>query len=374
MKIAIIATEGRSLFNFRGELIKEWVKAGHEVIAASIEPESEMQEKMQALGAAYRQISGSRTGTNLMQDLKMIRAYRQFFQKEHLDMCFLYMSKPVAYGGIAARWCHVPHIDILISGLEIAFYKKDIKNRIIRIVLILLYRIAMKKADNVFFQNPDDMKRFQKLKIARAGQSIRVYGSGVDMEHFAKKEMPKGGDVILMVGRLVRYKGIYDFVDAAKIVKEKYPSVRFQVLGGIDTNSDSMSEQEVKELTGQGVIEYLGFREDVRPVLEQSTIFVLPSRFEGVPRSTLEAMATGRPVITTDAPGCRETVKEGYNGFLVSCGDAGQLAGKIEILIADHAMRDEMAEHSYELCRKYFDVKKVNRQIMDHIEGMKYGK
>lgn len=367
MKIAIIASEGRSLKNFRGELIKEWVRLGHEVTAVSVEPLSEMKDMAAELGASYVSVSGDRAGTNIVNDLKMIRSYKVFLKKTRPDICFLYMSKPVAYGGIAARYCKVPAVYAMISGLEIAFYKNDLKNRMVRAILILFYKLSLKGADWVFFQNPDDRQRFYKLKITAKEQAVLVNGSGVDMTHFLKQPMPEGGDVILMVGRLVRYKGIYDFVGAAKLVKMTHPEVRFQVLGGIDTNSDAMTEEEVEELVQSGVIEYLGFVEDVRSVLKDCTIFVLPSRFEGVPRSALEAMATGRPVITANAPGCRETVIEGYNGRLVDCGDINGLASAITELIENPAMRNEMGEHSCQLCSEKFDVRKVNRKIIKNM-------
>ena len=180
-KISIVSSNGKSLINFRGNLIKTWIRLGYLVDCVSIESHDEMDDLIHDLGATYTPVVGSRTKTNFLEDIKMLVSYISYFSSSKPDICFLYMSKPVAYGGIAARLTGVPNINILVSGLEIAFYKKTIGNLIIRGILIFLFKISCKKAKNVFFQNPDDRQVFLKYGIVKSSQCTIVSGSGVDL-------------------------------------------------------------------------------------------------------------------------------------------------------------------------------------------------
>lgn len=364
MRIVISASSGISLINFRGNLIKDIVKQGHEVFCLSSENDEVIKKKVEELGAVYRAVYISRTGTNPFVDLKTLLAYKKLLRELQPDMYFAYMSKPIAYGGLAAKWCGIPRINILVSGLEIAFYSGGIKNALIRMVLTNFFKIVHRISENVFFQNSDDYQRFVDMGIVEEKQSTVVNGSGVDMSYFQRKELP-AKPVVLMAARLVWSKGIREFLIAASRVKEKYPDVEVLLAGGLDQNSEALTEQELKRYLKESRIEYCGHVDDIRPYLERCSIFVLPSYHEGTPRSVLEAMATGRPIITTDAPGCRETVIDGYNGYLVPVKDAEILYQRLITLIEDQELRRKMGANSYKHCRERYDVNRVNKIMIE---------
>ena len=366
MRVVISASSGRSLINFRGTLIKDIVNQGHEVVCLSCEDDEEIREKVQALGAVYRQVFISRTGTNPLVDLKTFLDYRELLREIKPDMYFAFMSKPIAYGGMAAIWCGIPQIDVLVTGLEIAFYSGGAKNIIVRTILQFFYKRVHQASENVFFQNSDDYRRFRSLGLVNETQSTIVNGSGVDMEYFVKKSLPEK-PVVLMTARLVWSKGIREFLTVAAKIKKKYQDVEILLVGGLDHNPESLTEKDLKECIKTSNIEYCGHVEDVRPYLARCSIFVLPSYHEGTPRSVLEAMATGRPIITTDAPGCRETVINGYNGYLVPVRDTEILYQRLITLIEDKKLRARMGMNSYQLCQEKYDVKRVNQVMLQRM-------
>lgn len=366
MKIVIVATAGESLIKFRGHLIREWVLRGCDVWCISIEPKEEMENDINDLGASYYQVSGNRTGTSIVDGLKMIKKYEEAFRKIQPDMCFLYMSKPVAFGGIAAIRCNINKIFIFQTGLEIAFYSTGLKNMFIRSVLKMLYRYVQLRSDAVFFMCHEDERKMLKWHLVKENQVCYVDGSGVDMQKFARHPLPKE-PVVLMVARLVWSKGIREYVEAAKTIKEKIPTVRFLLVGGLDENSEALSKEELYEITNTGVIEYMGYQNDVRPYLKECSIFTLPSYHEGKGTAILEAQAVGRPIVTTDAPGCSETVIDGYNGLIVPAKDGKKLAEKIEYLIIHPDERVRMANNAYEHCKKTFASEIISSAICERM-------
>mgnify|MGYP001010536850 CR=1 FL=1 len=359
----IVATNGLSLVNFRGAFIKELVAQKYRVICVSIESEYEMGNPIRNLGAEYKQVSGDRTGIGILSGIKMIMKYFIFLRKVKPDYCFLYMSKAIAFGGIAAILAKISHINILINGLENAYYRSGLKDALVRFVMSFFYRITASRADNVFFQNHDDMNFFISHNMLRRNNGSVVGGSGVDMEFFAPQPLPKE-PVVLMTARLLWSKGIREFLEAIKLVKQKYPELEVLLVGGLDHNDEALKKEELDKCIREYDIEYCGYAQDVRPYLKRCSIYVLPSYHEGLPRSVLEAMALGRPIVTTDVPGCRETVDEGINGFLVPAKNSIALAEKLEILIQTPALRCKMAEKSYEICKKNFEVHLVNRVLL----------
>lgn len=364
MRICVVATNGVSLTNFRGCLIKKMVQDGHEVICISIEPKEEVKESIEQLGASYFQVAGNRTGIGLFSGLKMIKDYKQAFKELRPDMCYLYMSKPIAFGGWAACKTKVPHINVLVNGLENAYYRKGIKDWLVRRVMNFFYRKVGRKADNVFMQNHDDYQYFLSHKICLKDNMCVVGGSGVDMDYFMRKPLPQE-PVVLMVSRLLYSKGIREYLAAIPIVKAKNKNVKFMLVGGCDNNDEAVSREQLEKYIQEYDIEYCGYTTDVRPYIEQCSIFVLPSYHEGLPRSVLEALSMGRPVITTNAPGCRETVINDKNGFLVPVGDVNSLAQKILEISNDSDMRERMAQESYSLCKETFEINKVNEFIIE---------
>ncbi|MBQ7725874.1 MAG: glycosyltransferase, partial [Clostridia bacterium] len=257
-KLCIVATDGTSLINFRGPLIKHFVSAGYDVTCVSIEPESKMKEAIQALGAHYLQVSGDRVGTGFLSGFKMIRDYRRMFQTLQPDICFLYMSKPIAFGGYAAFKAGVKHIHILVNGLENAYYRTGFKDFIVRIVMSTAYRFICGKADHVFFQNHDDMNYFRTHKILKEEKATVVGGSGVDMNHFAKTKVPDE-PVFLMVARLLWSKGIREFLEASSKLKADHPECHFLLVGGLDHNDESLSEEELNAYIKSAELEYCGY-------------------------------------------------------------------------------------------------------------------
>lgn len=366
-KICIVATSGISLLNFRGELIKSWIKKGNEVLCISIESPEEISKIIDQIGAKYYQVAGDRTSIGILSGLKMIKEYKKIFKKYKPDICYLYMSKPVAFGGIAAIQTKVPHINVLVNGLENAYYRRGLKDFIVRCVMSCLYFNVARKADNVFFQNTDDMMYFKKHHLLSKENANIINGSGVDMQYFYKAKLPEK-PAALMVARLLWSKGIREYLQAIKIVKEKYPEFRFILIGGLDKNDEALTKEELEDVIKETNLEYYGYAEDVRPYIEEASIFVLPSYHEGLSRSILEAMAMGRVVITTDAPGCKDTILDKENGFIVPVKNSKLIAEKIIYLIENPKEIERMSENSYSICLEKFEVNKVNNEIIKYME------
>ena len=364
MRIVLSASNGRSLVNFRGSLIREMILRGHEVICTSIEPPEDMNEEINKLGASYYCIPGTRTDINILKNIIMLISFIKAYRTLKPDMCFLYMSKPVVFGGLAAIICRIRHLMVFVTGLEVVFYSKGIKNIILRVILITFFKIVHSQCDAVFFMSKDDYAKMLRWNIVKREQAVLVNGSGVNMQYFEQKKMPET-DSVCMTARLVWSKGIQEYVDAAEIVRMKYPQVKFMLVGGLDENPEALTKSELEEILRKGHLHYYGYTEDVRPYLEECSIFVLPSYHEGNGRSIVEAEAVGRPIITTTAPGCCETVIDGYNGFLIPPKDGKALAEKIILLLENPKMKRNMAGYSYQLCCEKYDVRMINQVFIE---------
>lgn len=275
-----------------------------------------------------------------------------------------YTIKPVIYGSLAARLAGIKNIYSLVTGLGYAFTERNSKARLINKIVRTLLKIALKYNKTVFFQNPDDKDLFtDKHLLTSPEQACIVNGSGVDLNYYSRQQLPAQTS-FLLISRLIKSKGIIEYVNAAKIVKEKYPHIKFQLAGWIDSNPSAIKQTLLDEWVDSGVIDFLGRLDDVRPALKECSIYVLPSYREGTPRTVLEAMATGRPVITTDTPGCRETVQDGFNGYLVPVKSIEELSQKMLLLIENSELAIKMAENSYTVAQEKYDVHKVNYEIM----------
>ena len=359
LTIAVVAADGASMINFHGLFIRYLTEEGNRVVCVSIETPEEMREAVAGLGAEYAQVSGSRVGIGVIEGVKMIAGYRRLFLGLQPDICFLFMSKPTAFGSVAAALGGVSHYSVLVNGMENAFYRTGLKDFIVRRVMSAGYRFAAKRADCMFFQNRDDLAYFRKHRLLTRDNAVLVGGAGVNMVYFAKKPVPADA-VFLMVARLLRSKGICEYLDAAAAVKKRYPEAVIRLVGGFDSNDESLTPGELERAFSHSGVEYCGYATDVRPFLADCSVFVLPSYHEGLPTSVIEAMSVGRAIITTDVPGCRETVEEGKNGFLVPVKNAEALAEKMLVLARDPALRAAMGEESYRICRERFEVGKVN--------------
>jgi glycosyltransferase involved in cell wall biosynthesis len=268
---------------------------------------------------------------------------------------------------IAAWLARVPRRVALITGLGYAFVGEACgKRAVIRWLASKLYGIALRRATLVFFQNPDDRDDFHKLGILTAkAKVVLVNGSGVDTAEFSQASMPDHPPLrFLMIARLLRDKGVREYVDAAKLVRKTYPAAECHLVGPIDTNPEAIREAEIRAWQDAGHVIWHGAQSDVRPYLAAAHVYVLPSYREGTPRSVLEAMSMGRPIITTDAPGCRETVQVGVNGFLVPVGQAAPLANAMAYFLADPDRATQFGAESRRIAEEKYDVHKVNAVMM----------
>lgn len=361
MKILIIAGYTPSLINFRGDLIKALIREGHEVIAVG--PESGYEKEIEQLGARFAQLPIVRAGTNPFNDLLLLKEIYKLIKKEDPDLVFNYTIKPVIFGSIAARLSGVENIYSMLTGLGYVFVAKGRKAYVLKIISKFLYKIALKNCKKVLFQNPDDLDEFVSNKLVSKSKTVLINGSGVNLEYFSPKPLPKEIS-FLMICRIIKDKGVLEYLQAAEIVKKRYPKAKFSLVGPFDINPNALAFDDIKPYIDSNVINYLGEMEDVRPSLEDASVFVLPSYREGTPRTVLEAMAMGRTIITTDAPGCRETVVGDLNGFLVPVKDVESLANSMTYLIEHENELTEKGRESLKICRQKYDVNKVNECIM----------
>lgn len=365
-KIIVIGSFAESLINFRGHLLKKMAENGHEVLACAPDASPDIQEKLKNLGVAYRNILIDRTGLNPVRDIYTVCRLIFLFREVKPDMVLGYTIKPVIYGSLAGRIAGVPRIFSMITGLGYAFSDGGLKERLVGTVVRFLYKLAMGTNRRVFFQNPDDRNIFIKQKLLRnSEQAALINGSGVDVNFFQPAPFPKRVS-FLLIARLIRDKGILEYVKAARIVKGKHPQTGFRLVGWIDECPQGISSADLDSWVKGGTIEYLGRLDDVRSAIADTSVYVLPSYYhEGTPRTVLEAMSMGRPVITTDAPGCRETVIDAKNGFLVPVRDVNALADRMEYFIKHPELIVSMGEESRRIAVEKYDVRKVNKVIME---------
>lgn len=364
--IAVVASLTASLTIFRLELLKRLVGAGHEVIAFAPEQDPRVEQALTEIGVRFVRIPMVRTGLNPLEDIRTFWSLRRHFKRLKPDMVLPYTMKPIIYAGIAARTLGIREQCFLVTGLGHIFSEtagRSFKALAIRHLCVRLYRLAFKRARVVFVYNDadaEDIRRYRMLPDALT--PTMVPGSGVDLEHFAFARAAPGGPVFLMIARLLRDKGVVEYVEAARIVRRAFPDARFQLLGHFDSNPTAISRQEISDWVGEGILEYLGTTDDVRPYLAACNVFVLPSYYrEGIPRSILEALAVGRPVITTDLPGCRDTVQPGVNGMTVRPLDVAALADAMASFARDPDLAEKMGRRSRELAETRFDVHMINR-------------
>ena len=273
-----------------------------------------------------------------------------------------YTHKPVIYGNLAAWMAGVNKQFALITGLGYTFQSKILW---LNHLLQFLYRISMRKVEKVFFQNPDDESLFQNLGIIKTSdnKSVVVNGSGVDLKKFNTSPFPTKIQ-FLLIARLLGDKGVREYFKAAKAVREKRPDIKFGLVGWIDNHPNAISKQELDERIDAGDIFFYGRMDDVKPAISESSVYVLPSYREGTPRTVLEAMAMGRPIITTDAPGCKETVKDGINGYIVKVKSSQALVKAMFSFIEQPELIDSMGNNSRKIAEDKYDVDKVNKHMM----------
>lgn len=362
MKFLLIAGLAESLTNFRGPLIAALQARGLEVhVAAPDMPaESPIRAQLVALGLGVHSIPMGRTGTNPFVDLLSMVAMWALMRRLKPDFVMGYTIKPVIYGSLAAWMARVPSRFALITGLGYAF-QGDGQRGGLRALVQRLYTLALGRVHLTFFQNPDDLALFRQRGIISAHMpTCVVNGSGVDVARFSATPLPLGPVRFLLIARLLGAKGVREYAQAARIVKAKHPEVVCTLVGWIDSNPDAISQKELDGWIADGSIEYQGRLTDVREAIDFCSVYVLPSYREGTPRSVLEAMAMGRPIITTDAPGCRETVVDEENGFLIPVKSVAALVNSMTRFIEQPSLIAKMGQRSREIAEKKYDVHKVN--------------
>lgn len=358
MKFFLISPKNRTVYNFRGELVKEIINKGYEVVVTG--PDKTDIDKIEALGARFIEIPMNKTGTSILGDLKYCKALTELMKKEKPDATLGYTVKPVIYGAIAAKKAKVHNINCLITGGGYTFTAASLKAKILGVIVRTLYRAGLKRADHVIFQNHDDRDEFCKKGLVPRGKCSVVNGSGVNLEHFEVAAYPEQ-PVFFMLSRLLKSKGVQEYLEAAKIVKSKFPQIKFYILGKYETNmQDAIPQDYIEQFISEGVVERFDETTDVRPYYSMCSVYVLPSYREGMPRTVLEAMAMGRPIITTDTQGCRDTVMDGENGFLVPIKNSNAIAEKMLWFIEHPEKIAEMGRQSCQYVKEKFDVRQVN--------------
>lgn len=359
--IVVLSSHTPSLFWFRTDMMREFISRGYIVYALGNEAEDKWTEKFKTNGIIYQQIAVSRNGVNPLQDKKTLDSIKAKLTKIMPEKIFTYQAKTVIYGTMAANSLGITEVYPLIAGMGSVFLSNDIKSKLVRFAMTTLYRKSMKKCPAVFFQNRDDERIFRDCGIIKNQKVVLIHGSGVNTDKFKILPLPDK-PAFLCISRLIRDKGVYEYLEACRELKKEYPDIRCLLVGPFDTNPSALKPEELQPFINAGV-EYFGEQDDVRPYLEQASVFVLPSYREGTPKTNLEAMACGRAVITTDAPGCRETVIDQENGYLVPVKDVNAVYQKMKWFIEHMEEAKTMGNKGRTMVEEIFDVKKVNEII-----------
>ena len=348
-------------------------QAGYDVHVATMDGPAVAD--IQALGMTHHAIPMTRSGKHPLQELGTLLALVRLFRRVRPDVVHLVTIKPVLYGGIAARIARVPGMVAAISGLGFVFLSNSLKMRLVRAVVARLYRVALGHPNSrVIFQNANDRDLLKSLGAVRDEQVVMIRGAGVDLEAYrASPEPPAPPVVVTMVARLLRDKGVREFVEAAALLRARGVPVSMQLVGGLDAgNPASATQQEVDAWQRDGAVQALGERSDIAELYAASHIAVLPSYREGLPKSLIEAAACARAVVTTDVPGCRDAIEPGQTGLLVPVRDAQSLADAIARLAEDAALRQRMGAAGRALAEREFDIKRVARihvELYDALVG-----
>lgn len=375
-KIVLVGNVPSFLILFRRDLVIDLLSKGYEVYCMANGYSEQERVQVEGWGAIAVNHSLDVKGLSPWADIKATYQLYKALKKIQPDVVLASFVKPVIFTAVAA-WLAKVKIKVgMIEGLGNAFtpFRSgfDKKARVLKKIQVFLYKISLPLLDKLILLNPDDKKDLVDFYNIPVKQLHILGGIGVDLVEYGytKPEQVDGKVVFLFIGRLVEAKGIFEFIEAAEIVKKNYPETVFRVIGGLDEkNPFAVSAESISQFVAQGVIEYKGHVRDVIKEIQGSHVFVLPSYREGVPRSTQEAMAIGRAVITTDVPGCNVTVQSGVNGFLVPLWDVPELVDKIIFFLENRSEIVRMGVESRRMAENLFDVKKINHTLINIIES-----
>lgn len=365
--VFVLGSYAESLVNFRGHLLRSMAARGYRVVAGAPAAPPHVIDTLAEMGVAYRDVPFKRAGMRLDQDLRALLALLGLLRELKPEVVLTYTIKPVVYGLLAAQLAGVPRRFAMITGLGYSFIGAGLRAKLAGAAARRLYRLSLRRADGVFFQNPDDRALFQSLALVPGpDRAVMINGSGVDLDAFRPTPLPEGPASFLLIARLLEDKGVREYAEAARQVRAQYPGTCFHLVGWHDRgNPAAIAEHELREWIGEGLIEYHGHLADVRPAIAAASVYVLPSYREGTPRTVLEAMAMGRPIVTTDAPGCRETVESGVNGLLVPVRDVAALAAAMVRFVEEPHLIPAMGLESRRIAEARYDVHKVNDVILE---------
>ena len=365
-RIVLSANSDWNIANFRQGLIRALRSAGYEpVVMAPKDPAAEA--RMAALGVQRIPVRIERSGRNPLADARLLLEYKRLLGKLRPAAYLGFTIKPNIYGSLAAASLGIPAIPN-VSGLGTAFIRRGMLQQIVT----RLYRVAFSRCPVVFFQNDEDRQLFVDRGIVEDRQARVLPGSGVDLEHFTPRPPTNGPPAFLLVGRLLRDKGVREFVGAARALSPMLTGSRFQLLGPIDqANRTAITRAQLDDWVAEGVVEYLGVTDDVRPYMAKATAVVLPSYREGLPRSLLEAAAMERPLIAADVPGCRDVVEDGVNGYLCDPRDSRSLASAMRRMAAlSPAERLAMGQAGRRKVQEQFGEELVVQSYLDVLDGL----
>ena len=370
-RVLVIGSLGWSLVNFRLDLMRRMLAQGHEVIAAAPDLDSDVAEALAAEGICALSLPMQRTGLNPAADLATFVALLRLMRAVSPTLVVPYTMKPIIYGCLAAQCAGVRSVP-LFTGLGYAFAEARPRGRrrAIRALVVALHRLATRRVGLAFCYNARERHDLRDMRLVPAGAEIvEVAGSGVDTARFVPQPLPSGPPVFIFVGRMLRSKGVADLIAAARLLRAEGLAPRIRLVGATDANPDAVSEAQLAAWDAAGEAEFLGPTRDVRPALASASVLVLPSRLrEGVPRTILEAMACGRAVITSDAPGCGETVVDGITGIVVPQGDVPALAAAMRRLMTERGLLSAMgAAGRVRVCALH-DVHDINRRLLTRME------
>ena len=370
MNVIVMNNQARSLVNFWTVLLRRMIARGHTVTCLVPEGDPEGDAALRALGARVRHYPLDRKGLNPVRDaatfLALYRLFRGASPGERPDLLYASTIKPVIYGLPAAALAGVGRRYAMITGLGYMFEADNPVKKLLTALAALLYRFSLSFARAVFFQNADDISEFRRRHcLGKRTNVVPTRGTGVDTARFTPAPLPEGPPVFLLVARLLEAKGLYDFAEAARLVKKKHPEARFQLLGPPEEGRGGVPLETVRAWEREGLVEYLGQTRDVRPHVAAATVVALPSWREGMPGSLMEGMSMGRPIVATDAPGCREVTLHGQNGLLVPPRSPQALAEALAAFADDPGLAARMGREGRRLAEQEFDADKAADHLLD---------
>lgn len=361
MKYLIIANNSGGLYRFRKELMQKLIDDGHEVYAVT--PFDEFVEELRAIGVHMLEQKMNRRGKNPFQELRLLKDYRSVIKRVAPDMIITYTIKPGIYGGLLARWLKLPYA-VNITGLGTAFENDGL----LRSLIVRLWKMALRSAGCVFFENEENASVFLDLGIASKDRIHVLPGAGVNLQDFSVEPYPTDSDSLrfLFIGRVMREKGIDELLVAMEDLHRKYPNILLDVVGWCEEDY----EARLEALQRQGIVHFHGFQRDVKPYIRQAHAFVLPSYHEGMANTLLESAAMGRPLITSNIHGCKEAVQDGKTGFLCEARNAKSLMQQMERFInLPYDQKRKMGQASHDFVAQCFDKEKVVQETVDILSG-----